>query len=123
MAGGENGHIYVCSYEESQDTTSFEAHSGRIMSLAVHTTDCYVLSSSYDDHLIKLWQWDEYWDFEQGWTCTRTFGGHSNRVSRVIFNPEESGSFTSASLDGTVKVGSFHSRLFLKNMILFSSFV
>lgn len=112
MAGGENGHIHVCSYEESNNATIFEAHTGRVVSLAVHPTDRYVLSSSEDDNMIKLWHWDEYWDFDKGWVCTRTFEGHSNKVSRIIFNPDDPDSFTSASWDCTAKVcsASFSSR-------------
>ena len=95
----------VSSYDEGQDSTSFEAHDGRIMSLAVHPTDSYVLSSSQDDHLIKLWHWDMHWDFKKGpWACTRTFEGHTDRVSQLVFNREDPGCFASASWDGTVKV-------------------
>jgi coatomer subunit beta' len=105
MAGDGNGWIHVYSCDEYQDDTSFEAHDGRIMSLAVHPTDSYVLSSSHDDHLIKLWHWDQYWDFDKGpWACTRTFQGHTDRVSRLVFNREDPGYFASASWDGTVKV-------------------
>lgn len=106
MAGDGNGWIHVYSCDENQDVTSFEAHHGRIMSLAVHRTDSYVLSSSHhDDHLIKLWHWDMHWDFEKGpWVCTRTFEGHTDRVSRLVFNREDPGCFASASWDGTVKV-------------------
>ncbi|KAG0529473.1 hypothetical protein BDA96_05G101200 [Sorghum bicolor] len=104
MAGDGNGWIHVYSCDEYQDDTSFEAHDGRIMSLAVHPTDSYVLSSSHDDHLIKLWHWDQYWDFDKGpWACTRTFQGHTDRVSRLVFNREDPGYFASASWDGTVK--------------------
>ena len=105
MAGDGNGCIHVFGYDENQDTTSFEAHNGQIMSLAVHPKNSYVLSSSHEDHLIKLWHWDKYWDFEKGpWVCTRTFEGHSNKVSHAIFNPDGTDSFASASWDGTVKV-------------------
>ncbi|CAD6257357.1 unnamed protein product [Miscanthus lutarioriparius] len=105
VAGDGNGCIHVFGYDEYQDTTSFEAHNGQIMSLAVHPKNSYVLSSSHEDHLIKLWHWDKYWDFEKGpWVCTRTFEGHSNKVSHVIFNPDGTDSFASASWDGTVKI-------------------
>ncbi|TVU24812.1 hypothetical protein EJB05_27272, partial [Eragrostis curvula] len=110
VAGGDRGHIHVHSYDESQDATSFEAHNGRIMSLAVHPTDSYLLSSSHDDHLIKLWHWDTYWNFDKAsWECARTFQGHSSRVSQVIFNPDDNGSFASASWDCTAKLWSLKS--------------
>ncbi|XP_066335247.1 coatomer subunit beta'-3-like isoform X3 [Miscanthus floridulus] len=105
VAGDGNGWIHVFSCDGYQDPTSFEAHDGHIMSLAVHPTDSYVLSSSHDDHLIKLWHWDMHWDFKKGpWACTRTFEGHTDRVSQLVFNREDPGCFASASWDGTVKI-------------------
>ncbi|CAL4994058.1 unnamed protein product [Urochloa decumbens] len=104
VAGDGNGCIHVCSCDESQDAMSFEAHNGQIVSLAVHPTEPIVLSSSNGDNLIKLWQWDQYWEFENGsWECTRTFEGHSAKVSQVVFCDKDS-SFASASWDGTVKI-------------------
>ncbi|CAD6254112.1 unnamed protein product [Miscanthus lutarioriparius] len=110
VAGDGNGWIHVFSCDGYQDATSFEAHDGHIMSLAVHSTDSYVLSSSHDDHLIKLWHWDMHWDFKKGpWACTRTFEGHTDRVSQLVFNREDPGCFASASWDGTVKIWSLNS--------------
>ena len=43
----------------------------------------------------------------QGWTCTQVFEGHSHYVMQVVFNPKDTNTFASASLDRTVKVGSF----------------
>ncbi|CAO2143863.1 unnamed protein product [Urochloa humidicola] len=104
VAGDGNGCIHVCSCDESQDAVSFEAHNGQIMSLAVHPTKPNVLSSSDGDNIIKLWQWDQYWEFENGsWECTRTFEGHSDKVSQVVFCNKDS-CFASASWDGTVKI-------------------
>ncbi|XP_066336971.1 receptor like protein kinase S.2-like isoform X3 [Miscanthus floridulus] len=110
VAGDGNGWIHVFSCDGYQDPTSFEAHDGHIMSLAVHPTDSYVLSSSHDDHLIKLWHWDMHWDFKKApWACTRTFEGHTDRVSQLVFNREDPGCFASASWDGTVKIWSLNS--------------
>ena len=64
---------------------------------AVHPTLPYVLSSS-DDMLIKLWDW------EKGWICTQIFEGHSHYVMQVTFNPKDTNTFASASLDRTIKV-------------------
>ena len=40
----------------------------------------------------------------QGWTCTQVFEGHSHYVMQVVFNPKDTNTFASASLDRTVKV-------------------
>ncbi|KAL6841168.1 hypothetical protein ACP4OV_029137 [Aristida adscensionis] len=121
VAGDANGCIHVYSYDEGQDIVSFEAHDGCIVSLAVHPTGPYVLSSSHDDHLIKLWHWDRDWDLEKGWVCTRTFEGQSgwvctrtfeersNKVSRLISNSEDTSGFVSVSWDCTIKVWSLYS--------------
>lgn len=78
---------------------TFEAHSDYIRSVAVHPTLPYVLTSS-DDMLIKLWDWD------RGWQCAQVFEGHSHYVMQVAFNPKDTNTFASASLDRTVKVWS-----------------
>lgn len=75
----------------------FEAHTDYIRCVVVHPTLSYVLSCS-DDMLIKLWDW------EKGWICTQIFEGHSHYVMQVTFNPKDSNTFASASLDRTVKV-------------------
>ena len=76
---------------------TFEAHTDYIRCVAVHPTLPYVLSSS-DDMLIKLWDWDK------GWICTQIFEGHSHYVMQVTFNPKDTNTFASASLDRTIKV-------------------
>jgi len=47
---------------------------------------------------IKLWNWDRNWDLMQ------TFEGHLHYVMQVKFNPKDSNTFASASLDRTIKV-------------------
>ena len=59
-----------------------------------------VLLSSSDDMTIKLWDW------EKGWQCTQVFEGHSHYVMQVAFNPKDTNTFASASLDRTIKVWS-----------------
>ncbi|KAM0924348.1 hypothetical protein ACQ4PT_004972 [Festuca glaucescens] len=102
VAGDRNGGIHVYSYDQNDHVKSFDAHDSSITTLAVHPAHPLILSSSSedDDHLIKLWDWDN------GWNCTRTFKGHTDRVTEVICNPEDEDSFASASWDGTVKIWS-----------------
>jgi coatomer subunit beta' len=97
VTGDGYGIIYVCNYHKEEEVTYIEAHDSDITSLAVHPTDPLVLSSS-EDCLIKLWDW------EKNWECTQTFEGHSDRVTHVNFNPMDTNSFATASLDHTIKV-------------------
>ena len=85
--------------ENPELVKAFEAHSDYIRGLAVHPTLPYVLSCS-DDMLIKLWDWDK------GWACTQVFEGHSHYVMAVSWNPKDTNTFASASLDRTLKVWS-----------------
>uniref|UniRef100_A0ACD5YRZ6 Uncharacterized protein n=1 Tax=Avena sativa TaxID=4498 RepID=A0ACD5YRZ6_AVESA len=101
VAGDRNGDIHVYNYDQNQHVKSFDAHNSCITTLVVHPTDPFLLSSSEDDdHLIKLWSWNK------DWKCTRTFQGHTDRVTEVAFNPMETDSFASISWDGTVKIWS-----------------
>ena len=43
----------------------------------------------------------------QGWACTQIFEGHSHYVMQCVFNPKDTNTFASASLDRTVKVVPF----------------
>jgi len=75
----------------------FEAHADYIRSLEVHPTLPFVLSAS-DDMTIKLWDWD------RGFDCTQIFEGHAHYVMQVKFNPKDTNTFASASLDRSIKV-------------------
>jgi len=99
VVGSGDGYIYVYDYNTMEEVVDMiEAHDGHgIMSLAVNPTHSFVLSAS-DDHMIKFWDWTN------GWQCTRTFEGHDDTVTQVMFDPRNSESFASASLDHTVKV-------------------
>jgi coatomer subunit beta' len=99
VLGSGDGYIHLYSYNTMEEVIDpIEAHDGHsITSLAVNPTRSFVLSAS-DDHTIKLWDWTNEWQ------CTRTFGGHYDTVTQVLFDPRNSDSFASASLDQTVKV-------------------
>ncbi|KAF7033658.1 hypothetical protein CFC21_044744 [Triticum aestivum] len=104
VVGSGDGYIYVCDYNTMEEVVDMiEAHDGhRIMCLAVSPTQPFVLSAS-DDHTIKLWDW------AKEWQCTRTFEGHYDTVTRVMFDPRNNESFASASMDHTVKIWNIHS--------------
>lgn len=97
VSGADDMCIRVFNYNTMGKVTVFEAHADYIRCVAVHPTLPYVLSSS-DDMLIKLWDW------EKGWICTHIFEGHSHYVMQVTFNPKDTNTFASASLDRTIKV-------------------
>ncbi|GBG64185.1 hypothetical protein CBR_g40885 [Chara braunii] len=99
IAGSDDMFIRVYNYNTSDKVKTFEAHTDYIRCVAVHPTLPYVLSSS-DDMLIKLWDWD------RGWMCTQIFEGHAHYVMQVVFNPKDTNTFASASLDRTIKVWS-----------------
>ncbi|CAM0912707.1 unnamed protein product [Alopecurus aequalis] len=102
VAGADDMHIRVYNYNTMDKVKVFEAHTDYIRCVAVHPTLPYVLSSS-DDMLIKLWDWDK------GWMCTQIFEGHSHYVMQVTFNPKDTNTFASASLDRTTKIWSLGS--------------
>ncbi|PAN25854.1 hypothetical protein PAHAL_4G329800 [Panicum hallii] len=102
VAGADDMFIRVYNYNTMDKVKVFEAHTDYIRCVAVHPTLPYVLSSS-DDMLIKLWDWDK------GWMCTQIFEGHSHYVMQVTFNPKDTNTFASASLDRTTKIWSLGS--------------
>lgn len=97
VAGADDMYIRVYNYNTMDKVREFEAHTDYVRCVAVHPTLPYVLSSS-DDMFIKLWDW------EKGWMCTQVFEGHSHYVMQVTFNPKDTNTFASASLDRTIKV-------------------
>ncbi|KAG5537653.1 hypothetical protein RHGRI_024936 [Rhododendron griersonianum] len=97
VAGADDMFLRVYNYNTMDKVKVFEAHTDYIRCVAVHPTLPYVLSSS-DDMLIKLWDWDK------GWVCTQIFEGHSHYVMQVTFNPKDTNTFASASLDRTIKI-------------------
>ncbi|KAL1551322.1 coatomer subunit beta'-1-like [Salvia divinorum] len=97
VAGADDMFIRVYNYNTMDKVQMFEAHTDYIRCVAVHPTLPYVVSSS-DDMLIKLWDW------EKGWLCTQIFEGHSHYVMHVTFNPKDTNTFASASLDRTIKI-------------------
>ena len=109
--------IQVYNYNTHEKVVSFEAHADYIRSIAVHASQPFILTAS-DDMLIKLWDWDRNWknimvcflplNLLITWNY-KVFEGHSHYVMQVTFNPKDSNTFASASLDKTIKVWSLGS--------------
>eukprot|EP00775_Hariotina_reticulata_P003983 gene3983-4236_t len=99
VCGADDMLLRVYNYNTMDKVKTFEAHTDYIRSIAVHPVLPYLLTSS-DDMLIKLWDWDK------GWACCQVFEGHSHYVMQVVFNPKDTNTFASASLDRSVKVWS-----------------
>ena len=97
ITASDDNLIRVYNYNTMAKIKTFEAHSDYVRNLAVHPTQPYLLSAS-DDMTIKLWDW------EKGWKCTQMYEGHSHYVMMVCFNPKDSNTFASASLDRSIKV-------------------
>lgn len=104
ITSSDDMQIRVFNYNTMEKVTAFEAHTDYIRHLEVHPTLPCVLSCA-DDMLIKLWDWDK------SWHCTQVFEGHGHYVMMVKFNPKDTNTFASASLDRTIRVwglGSAH---------------
>lgn len=97
VAGSDDMYIRVFNHNTMEKIKAFEAHTDYIRCIAVHPVLPCILSAS-DDMLIKLWDW------EKGWACTQVYDGHTHYVMQCVFNPKDTNTFASASLDRTVKV-------------------
>jgi coatomer subunit beta' len=98
VTGSDDMQMRVYNFNTMEKVAAWEAHTDYIRFLEVHPTLPYVLSSS-DDMTVKLWDW------ERGWDCCQVFEGHhAHYVMMVRFNPKDTNTFASASLDRTIKV-------------------
>lgn len=104
IAGADDHQLRVYNYNTSEKLAQFEAHPDYIRSLAIHPTLPLVLTAS-DDMSIRLWDWDKNWKHIQ------TFEGHTHFIMHIVFNPKDSNTFASASIDRTVKVWTLGSGL------------
>jgi len=98
VAGGGDHCIHVYNYNGMNIVKKFKALTEQITSLAVHPTEPYILSASYD-FKIKLLNW------ENGWRPAQKFREeHSNSVMQVTFNAKDTRMFGTVSKDMTLKV-------------------
>lgn len=97
VASSDDMRVRVYNYNTMEKIKEFEAHSDYIRYVEVHPSLPYFLTSS-DDMTIKCWDWDR--NFE----CTSVYEGHAHYVMMVKFNPKDTNTFASASLDRSIKV-------------------
>jgi coatomer subunit beta' len=97
VVGCDDMTVKILNYNTLERIKSLEGHTDYIRHIAVHPTLPLVLTSS-DDMTIRMWDW------EKNWECTNTFEGHSHYVMMVQWNPKDSSSFASASLDRSIKI-------------------
>lgn len=67
VTGYMDGYMDVYCYKTMQRLKQFKAHQSKLVDLAVHPTEPYVMSASLYEGNVKLWDW------ERGWECTRVF--------------------------------------------------
>jgi coatomer subunit beta' len=97
ILGSDDLQLRVFNYNTKEKVTSFEAHTDYVRQIAIHPSLSLFLTCA-DDMLIKLWDWDK------SFKCVMQFEGHMHYVMHVVFNPKDSNTFASASLDKTVKI-------------------
>eukprot|EP00804_Cyclotella_cryptica_P030470 CCRYP_008550-RA/>CCRYP_008550-RA protein AED:0.04 eAED:0.04 QI:185/0/0.5/1/0/0/2/71/976 len=97
VASSDDMRVRVYNYNTMEKIKEFEAHSDYIRYVEVHPSLPYFLTSS-DDMTIKCWDWDRNFD------CTSVYEGHAHYVMMVKFNPKDTNTFASASLDRSIKV-------------------
>jgi len=97
IAASDDMKLRVYNYNTMEKIKEIEAHHDYVRFLEVHPSLPYVLSCS-DDMTVKLWDWNH--DFE----CTQYFEGHQHYVMQIKFNPKDSNTFASGSLDRSIKV-------------------
>lgn len=102
VCGSDDLLVRVYNYNTMEKTKTFEAHQDYIRSIAVHEVLPYLLTCS-DDMSIRMWDWSK------NWQCAMVFEGHTHYVMGVTFNPKDSATFATASLDGLVMVWSITS--------------
>ena len=102
VAASDDMKLRVYNYNTQEKIKEFEAHSDYIRTVEIHPTLPYILSSS-DDMSVKLWDWDK------NFANSMTYEGHAHYVMMVKFNPKDTNTFATASLDRTIKVWGLNS--------------
>ncbi|RHX99140.1 hypothetical protein DYB36_009999 [Aphanomyces astaci] len=104
VASADDLQLRVFNYNTMDKVTAFDAHTDYIRFLEVHPVLPIILSCA-DDMTVKMWDW------EKNWLCTQVFEGHGHYVMMAKFNPKDTNTFATGSLDRTIRVwglGSSH---------------
>lgn len=97
VCGCDDMNLRVFNYNTMERTKIFQAHDDYIRCVAVHEQLPLVLTCA-DDMTIRQWDWSK------GWALQMTYEGHQHFCMAVAFNPKDSSTFASASMDCTIKV-------------------
>ncbi|KAL6595548.1 hypothetical protein ACP70R_047888 [Stipagrostis hirtigluma subsp. patula] len=95
--GDRRGYVHVYSYTTKEMVKEFKAHPTTVYLCAVHPTDQLLLTLSFKDTFIKLWDWGH------DWRCTRKFSVYF-QVSNIMWNPRDSSTFAAVTGDDAVEV-------------------
>ncbi|TVU26081.1 hypothetical protein EJB05_28610, partial [Eragrostis curvula] len=94
VVGDKHGNIKVCSDETMQQVpvgVVLKVPAYWVSSFNVHPSEPYVLSLSFMDGSVKMWNW------EMDWECVRTF---DVKAREVKFNPKDADYFACTTLNG-----------------------
>lgn len=109
--------MYTWDTAKMEEVRKFKAHEDKyrgVNSLAVHPNKTHVLSSSFGDNLIKLWDW------ESDWKCIGTFKSNQLRLLNLRFNPWDDDAFAT----GGVSVSDRRSQVEVPfNLLLFPLYI
>ncbi|KPI86581.1 putative beta prime cop protein [Leptomonas seymouri] len=97
VCGCDDMNVRVYNYNTMERTKMFQAHDDYIRSVAVNDQLPLVLTCA-DDMTVRQWDWSK------GWALQMTYEGHQHFCMAIAFNPKDSSTFASASMDCTVKV-------------------
>lgn len=97
VCGSDDKHIRVFNYNTMERTHMFRAHDDYIRSIAVHDQLPLVLTCA-DNGSIRQWDWSD------NWALKCSYEAHDTYCMDIAFNPTNSSSFASGSLDCTICV-------------------
>jgi len=106
VAASDDMRLRVYNYNTMEKIYDVDqAHNDYIRNVEVHPSLPYVVSTS-DDMTVKLWDYDSPSGMME---CIQFYEGHSHYVMQAKFNPKDTNTFASASLDRTIKVWGLNS--------------
>eukprot|EP00796_Vickermania_ingenoplastis_P010656 gene10656-7403_t len=97
VCGSDDNHLRVFNYHTMERTHIFRAHDDFVRTIAVHDQLPIVITGS-DNGAIHQWDWSE------NWALKCAYDGHTEHCMDISFNPTNSSSFATASLDCSICV-------------------